>query len=162
MSTLGHRIDSRPRDRRCASASTLYVTNPWTPTPRTIATRLYEAFDAGDVAAVDTLFAPDLVDHNPAPGVPSAIEGMRGLVSAVATAFTNPVHHIDYQAQTDDGWVVTQWTMTGTHPGPWFGTPANGRDVSFSGTDLVRVVDGRMTEIRHVEQLLQLQAQIAD
>ncbi len=35
------------------------------------------------------------------------------------------------------------------------------RDVSFSGTDIVRVVDGRITEIRHVEQLLQLQARIA-
>ncbi len=34
------------------------------------------------------------------------------------------------------------------------------RDVSFSGTDIVRVVDGRITEIRHVEQLLQLQARI--
>jgi predicted ester cyclase len=39
--------------------------------------------------------------------------------------------------------------------------PASGRDVSFSGTDIVRVVDGRITEIRHVEQLLQLQARIA-
>ncbi len=85
---------------------------------------------------------------------------MRGLVAAVATAFTNPVHHVDYQGETDDGWVVTQWTMTGTQTGPWFGSPATGRVVS-SGTDIVRVVDGRMTEIRHVEQLPQLQAQIA-
>jgi hypothetical protein len=50
--------------------------------------------------------------------------------------------------------------MTGTQTGPWFGSPATGRVVS-SGTDIVRVVDGRMTEIRHVEQLPQLQAQIA-
>lgn len=136
------------------------MTSSTTSTPRAIATSVYAAFDAGDVAAVDRLFAPDLIDHNPTPGAPSAIEGMKGLISAVATAFTNPVHRIDYQAETDDGWVVTQWTMTGTHTGPWFGTPASGRDVSFSGTDLYRVVDGRITEARHVEQLLQLQAQI--
>lgn len=78
----------------------------------------------------------------------------------MTTAFTHPVHHTDYQAETEDGWVVTQWTMTGTHTGPWFGTPASGRDVSFAGTDVVGVVDGRITEVRHVEQLLQLQAQI--
>lgn len=34
------------------------------------------------------------------------------------------------------------------------------RDVSFAGTDIVRVIDGRVVEFWHVEELLQLQAQI--
>lgn len=133
-----------------------------TTTARDIATNAYfDTFDAGDVDAVDTFFAPDLVDHNPTPGAPSPIEGIRGLVAAVRDGFTGTKHTVVYQAETDDGCIVTQWVMTGTHTGPWFGTPASGRDVSFAGTDIVRVVDGRITEIRHVEQLLQLQAQIA-
>ncbi len=129
--------------------------------PRDVVNRLYRAFDTGDVAAVDTLFSPDLIDHNPAPGAADPLDGMRGLITAVRDGFTGTQHEIAYQSETEDGWVVTQWVMTGTHTGDWFGTPASGRDVSFAGTDLARVVDGRITEIRHVEQLLQLQAQIA-
>lgn len=132
-----------------------------TGTSSDVATRMYEIFDSGDVAAVDTLFAPDLVDHNLAPGVPTAIEGMRGLVSAVRRGFTDPRHELVFQQETGDGWVVTHWRMTGKHSGDWFGTPASGRAVSFAGTDIVRVVDGRITEMYHVEELLQLQAQIS-
>lgn len=132
-----------------------------TGTSRDLATRMYEMFDSGDVAAVDTLFAPDLVDHNPAPGAPTAVDGMRGLVSAIRDGFTDARHELVFQEEAGDGWVVTHWRMTGRHTGEWFGTPASGRGVSFAGTDIVRVVDGRITELYHVEELLQLQAQIS-
>jgi steroid delta-isomerase-like uncharacterized protein len=131
-------------------------------TAREIATKLYvEMFDTGDVSAVDRFYAADFIDHNPAPGAPSAIESMRGLVSAIRDGFTDTKHTVVYQAETDDGCIVTQWVMTGKHTGPWFGTPATGRDVSFAGTDIVRVTDGRVVELWHVEELLQLQAQIS-
>ncbi|WP_396654133.1 ester cyclase [Microbacterium sp. PRC9] len=39
--------------------------------------------------------------------------------------------------------------------------PPTGKDVSIYGIDLARVVDGRIVEIRHVEELLQLQMQLA-
>jgi predicted ester cyclase len=113
------------------------------------------------VAAVDTLYAPDLVDHNLAPGAPNAIDAMRGLVAAGRDAFTNPRHELLFQEETGDGWVVNHWRMTAQHTGNSFGTPASGRDVSFTGTDIVRVVHGRITEVHHVEELLQLQAQIS-
>jgi steroid delta-isomerase-like uncharacterized protein len=132
-----------------------------TSTALDVATRTYEMFDSGDVAAVDTLYAPDFVDHNPAPGAPSALDGLRGLVAALRDGFTNSRHELLFQQETGDGWVVNHWRMTGKHTGDWFGTPASGRDVSFTGTDIVRVVDGRITENYHVEELLQLQAQIS-
>ena len=127
---------------------------------RDVPTRLFAAFDAGDVAAVDLLVSPDLLDHNPPPGATSAIEGMKMMVAAMRDGFTNAHHEVVYQAETDDGWVVSQWVITGTHTGPWFGVPPTGRDVSISGIDLARVVDGRIVEIRHVEELLQLQMQL--
>jgi predicted ester cyclase len=127
---------------------------------RDVPTRLFAAFDAGDVAAVDLLVSPDAVDHNPPPGATSAIEGMKMMVVAMSEGFTNAHHEVVYQAETDDGWVVSQWVVTGTHTGPWFGVPATGRDVSISGIDLARVVDGRIVEVRHVEELLQLQMQL--
>jgi predicted ester cyclase len=50
--------------------------------------------------------------------------------------------------------------MTGTNSGPWFGATATGRDVTFVGTDIVRIVDRRIVEMRHVEELLQLHQQL--
>ncbi|MFD8229880.1 ester cyclase [Streptomyces massasporeus] len=128
--------------------------------PRAVAARLYDLFDAGDVAALDHILSPDLVDHNPVPGSASGIDGMRMLVAAVREGFTGSRHELVYQGETDDGWVVSHWRMTAEHTGDWFGTPATERSVSFTGTDLVRVTDGKITEIRHVEELFQLHQQL--
>ncbi|WP_223885138.1 ester cyclase [Nocardia colli] len=64
------------------------------------------------------------------------------------------------RAELPDGWVVNHWRMTATHTGDVFGVPASGRPVSLTGTDIVRVVDGRIAEIYHVEERLQLQMQV--
>ena len=128
---------------------------------KAIAARVYELFDAGDVAGLDEVIDQRMVDHNPVPGASSGIDGMRALVAAVREGFTDPRHELLYQADTEDGWVVNHWRMTGTHTGTWFGTPPTGREVSFTGTDIVRVPEDKITEIRHVEELLQLQQQLS-
>ena len=118
-----------------------------------VATRNYVLYDTGDVAGVDEVFAPDLIDHNPVAGAPSAIDGMRFLVGAVRDGFTGTRHEIVFQQELQGGWVVHHWRMTATHTGDAFGLPASGRPVSFTGTDIVKVVDGLITEIYHVEDL---------
>jgi predicted ester cyclase len=127
---------------------------------RAVAARVYELFDAGDVAGLDDVLDSRLVDHNPVPGAASGIDGMRALVAAIRDGFTDTHHELLYQADPGDGWVVSHWRMTGTHTGDWFGTPATGRKVSITGTDIVHVPDDKITEIRHVEELMQLQQQL--
>ena len=127
---------------------------------RAVAARVYEIFDNGDVAGLDEVIDGRMVDHNPVPGAKSGIDGMRTLVAAVRDGFPDAHHELLYQADPGDGWVVTHWRMTGTHTGNWLGTPATGRKVSVTGTDIVRVPDDKITEIRHVEELLQLQQQL--
>ncbi|MFC0542729.1 ester cyclase [Kutzneria chonburiensis] len=126
----------------------------------TVPVRIYQLFDDGDVAGIDDVVAPDMIDHNPVPGAETGIDGLRLLVAAVRDGFTGTRHEVIYQGETADGWTVCQWRMTGTHTGPWFGTAATGRAVSFTGIDLMRVVDGKVTELRHAEELLQLTAQL--
>jgi len=128
---------------------------------RAVAARVYELFDSGDVSGLDAVFDSRLVDHNPVPGTASGIDGMRALVSAIRDGFTDTHHELLYQADPGDGWVVSHWRMTGTHTGDWFGVPPTGRKVSITGTDIVRVPDDKITEIRHVEELMQLQQQLA-
>ncbi|MFI6998265.1 ester cyclase [Nocardia sp. NPDC050175] len=125
-----------------------------------VATRNYTLYDTGDVAGVDEVFASDLIDHNPVAGIASGIEGKRFLIGEVRDGFTGTRHEIVFQQELPDGWVVSHWRMTATHTGDAFGLSASGRPISLTGTDIVRVLDGRITEIYHVEDLLQLQWQL--
>ncbi|MEZ2389692.1 ester cyclase [bacterium RCC_150] len=131
-----------------------------TTTPLRVAARNLELYDTGNVDGVDEVFSPDLVDHNPV-GAASAIDGMRTLVAAVRDGFTGTQHRILFNQELPEGWVVLHWQMTGTHTGDAFGFAASGKPVAINGTDIVRVVDGKITEIYHVEELLKLTQQLS-
>jgi len=107
------------------------------------------------------VFAPDLIDHNPAGDAASAIDGMRALIAAVRDGFTDTQHRILFQQELPGGWVVLHWRMTATHTGDAFGFPASGNPVDINGCDIMRVVDGKITEIYHVEELLKLTQQMS-
>ena len=54
------------------------------------------------------------------------------------------------------------WTFRGTHLGELPGLPPpGGRRVELSGIDVVRVVDGRVAETWHVEEMARLRDQLA-
>jgi SnoaL-like polyketide cyclase len=53
------------------------------------------------------------------------------------------------------------WQITAIHTGDAFGFPASGKPVAINGNDIMRVVNGKITEIYHVEELLKLTQQIS-
>ncbi|MFE7931273.1 ester cyclase [Streptomyces sp. NPDC057456] len=132
-----------------------------TTTALRVAARELELYDAGDVAGADEVFAPDLIDHNPAFGAVSGIDGMRALIAATRDGFTDRQHRILFQEELPGGWVVLQWRMTATHTGDAFGFAASGNPVDFQGQDIMRIVDGKISEIYHVEEMLKLTQQIS-
>jgi ketosteroid isomerase-like protein len=125
-----------------------------------VAFRELELYDTGDVAGSDEVFAPDLVDHNAAPGTSSAIDGMRALITEVRDGFTDTQHRVLFAEELPGGWVVLHWRMTAVHTGEAFGLAASGNPVDINGCDITHVVDGKITEIYHVEELLKLTQQI--
>lgn len=132
-----------------------------TSTALRVAFRELELYDTGNVAGADEVFAPDLIDHNGAPGTASAIDGMRTSIAAVRDGFTDTQHRILFHQELSGGRVVIHWQMTATHTGEAFGFPASGKPVAINGIDIFRVVDGKITEISHVEELLKLIQQIS-
>jgi predicted ester cyclase len=126
-----------------------------------VAFRELELYDTGDVEGADEVFAPNLIDHNASPGAASAIDGMRTLIATVRDGFTDTQHRILFHRELSDGWVVLHWLMTATHTGDAFGFSASGNRVAINGNDIMRVVDGKITEIYHVEELLKLTQQIS-
>ncbi len=104
-----------------------------------------EVWNGGKIDVIDEIITPDAVDHNPNPGQPPGSEGVKWLVRAFRAAF--PDLHFDVQEQIAEGdKVVSRWVVSGTQQGEFFGIPATGKRVSISGMDIVRVVDGKMTE----------------
>ena len=104
-----------PRPRRAAA----------TLTPRALVRRLHEIWNTGDLAAVDEVYAEDFVGHfPPSSHLPDrrGRDGAREGIRRAKIAF--PDWHEAVEAMVTEGnMVVTRYTSTGTHRGPFRGLP---------------------------------------
>src|SRR5256714_5055831 len=102
-----------------------------TTTPRAAVRRLHEAWNTGDLAAVDEIYAEDFVGHfPPSSHLPDrrARAGAREGIERARAAF--PAWHEAIEAVVAEGnTVVTRYTSTGTHRGHSRAIPPTGRPV---------------------------------
>ena len=104
-----------------------------------------EGFVQGNVAALDSIIAADVVDHNPLPGQGTGRQGFKDLITTIRGAF--PDFHITIEDQVSEGdKVVTRITNTGTHKGEFLGIPATNKQVSLSMIHLDRFSNGLVVE----------------
>jgi predicted ester cyclase len=66
-----------------------------------------------------------------------------------------PDLHFTVEAQIAEGdMVVTRWTARGTHRGKFQSVPATGRKIRLAGTDIDRIIGGKVVECwAHVDEL---------
>ena len=100
---------------------------------RDVSAAVSEAIGAGDYDAINRLFAPEL-----------AADFCRTL-AAYKEAFpdfagTNELYIVEGDH------VATRWVYHGTHKGTFAGIPATGKQVTFTGMSIDRVVDGKIVE----------------
>lgn len=102
--------------------------------------------NAGEIdAAMDTLFAVDAVDHDPAPGQGPGREGYRSFFRTLTTAF--PDAHLEPLTMVvDDDNVAFAYTLTGTHRGEFQGVAATGRRIEVRGVQIGRFANGQIVE----------------
>ncbi len=105
-----------------------------------------EKINAGEIdAAVDTLFAVDALDHDPAPGQGPGREGFRTFFHALATGF--PDAHLEPAALVaDDEHVSLAYTLTGTHQGDFNGIAPTGKKIEARGLQIGRFANGQIVE----------------
>jgi predicted ester cyclase len=121
--------------------------------------QIEDIWGAGRTELVAGNYAADVVDHMPVPGQPPG----RGALVDVVTAFRAGIADLrmDLHATLVAGdFGVDVWTLTGTHAGQLLGQPATGKPIAISGIDMVRVADGRICEMWHVEEMGPLMQQI--
>jgi steroid delta-isomerase-like uncharacterized protein len=127
---------------------------------KALARRVFdEVWTQGNLDVIDELFASDCTSFDPVNGEVRGPAGVRGLISMYRTAFPDTRMTILHQLAERD-WVATHWTATGTHQGELMGIPPTGTQVTVSGVQLMRVVDGKIVEGTGVFDALGLLQQI--
>ena len=113
------------------------------------ATKLFHAgWDRGDFAVLDEMIPADALDHSTIPGKspekgPASFKSIIGMFRAAIPDIKLTVD--DEIAEGDK--VCHRWTLKGTHTGtPLFGVPASGKVLTFGGTTIVRIKNGKVAE----------------
>jgi steroid delta-isomerase-like uncharacterized protein len=104
-----------------------------------------EAWNKGNVAAVDEFMAADYVDYPIPSGLPPGTEGLKQTISTYRTAFP------DLKATLDDIFaegdrVAYRWSTRGTHLGEWLGIPPTGYHMAATGITVFRIAGGKVVE----------------
>ncbi|MEU1199981.1 ester cyclase [Streptomyces sp. NPDC005813] len=109
-------------------------------------TAFAEAVVTGNLDTLDTVVAPDSVDHDPAPGQVQGPDGYKAMFGELRTAFPDLHVEVEHLLATDDE-LAFAYTITGTHLGPIRGHPATGKKVSYRGMQISRFdSDGKLVE----------------
>jgi len=104
-----------------------------------------EIYNSNELASLTEVLAGDLL-------TPKIMSGMKpGLEGARQVHATTLIGMPDWHTRIDDligeaDKVVARITMTGTHTGDFWGIPATGRRVEFTGIYIVRIADGKIVE----------------
>jgi len=110
---------------------------------------LEEMWGRGRLELADELYAPGYVDHavrGPEPQTVLGPEGIKAAVRAFRAAFPDLAYTVE-ETMAERDLVMARFSARGTHTGAAFlGVEPTGREVAYTGTDINRIVDGRIVE----------------
>ncbi len=105
-----------------------------------------EAMNTGDLSVLDSVMAPDYIEHTPDESVEgTGIAALKESYTIMRTAF--PDVHVEVINATAEGdRVMIHQTFTGTNTGLFAGMPPTGKAVKSDAVDIFAVKDGKITE----------------
>lgn len=107
---------------------------------------LEEAIHTGNVALLDDVTRPDVIDHNPDPDMKPGREGIKAAFAGLRTALPDARFVIEDVISEGDK-AVCRVTTRATHRGPFMGFAPTGRVISYTVIDILRFSDdGKLME----------------
>jgi hypothetical protein len=107
----------------------------------------------GDLTLTDKIIAEDFVAHAaPLTGTGSDLirgrEALNGWVSGIHAILHDLSFEIEVGPIADDDYMAVRWRARGTYGGgfPGAAPDAVGREITFTGTDTLRIADGMLAE----------------
>ena len=110
----------------------------------------------GQVELLKEIFAAEATENGEALDVDAFEQG----VVRWREIFPDFQVHIDEMIKVGDDRVVTRVTYTGTQVLPWAGLPATNKTTKVIGIDIFRLADGKITELWHSADHLELAIQL--
>jgi predicted ester cyclase len=129
---------------------------------KAIVRRMFEElFNRQNLAVVDELASSDFVHRGPGTRVLRGAEFFNQIKSRILfLAFPNLQFTIEDLIAEGD-MVVTRWNIRGTHRGEFMGLPPTSNQVTWSGINITRVVEGKLVEDWVEQDTLGLMQQLA-
>ena len=104
-----------------------------------------EGLHKKNLGIMDELISPNFVNHSAPAGIPPTRDGYRQYVEMLLASF--PDIYLDIEDLIAEGdKVVVRYTVRGTHRGSFMGLPPSGKQFSFTGIGIQRIVDGKFVD----------------
>jgi ketosteroid isomerase-like protein len=110
--------------------------------------KVYRAIETGDVSALDTLFADDVIDHNGGANNTDVVgkDSVKAMLSQMHNYFDGlKMEMLHHGISADGQYHYSTVRMTGTSKANPWGMP-EGMKVNHTGVDVVKIKDGKCTE----------------
>jgi len=122
--------------------------------------RYFEAIDQPNASPnlLDEYVDPHIVVHDPPPGFPTDLEGLKKQFTMFQTS-TPGYHTVDVLIAEGDK-VAGRITGYGTHEGDLLGIPRTGKKIRMSGMVIWRIKRGKIVEAWGVNDTLSLLQQL--
>lgn len=101
-----------------------------------------EVFNKHNTAMIDSLVAPDYVEHCIEPGYTPDRAGLKKSFDDFIKSMPDMHTQVNFMV-ADSDYVTVQYTFTGTNTGSMMGMPATGKKVNIDGVDIVRFKNGK-------------------
>ncbi|HET9588850.1 MAG TPA: ester cyclase [Anaerolineales bacterium] len=112
---------------------------------KNIVRRYQEIYNSNDLDSLREVAAEDLLTPKIMPGLKPGLEGAKEVHARTLIGMPDWHTAIDELIAEGDK-VVARITMSGTHTGDFWGMPATGKRVEFTGIYIVRIAGGKIVE----------------
>jgi steroid delta-isomerase-like uncharacterized protein len=121
--------------------------------------RLYDAFNAGDLKAIDEALSANVVDFLPLKGQTPGVEGFKERLTRLRNSF--PDLSFTIKTIIAEGDIVAERaTLRGTHLGKFMGVPATGKQVRGTMMAFNKFANGKVVERGRIINVFGLVRQI--
>ncbi|HEX6384664.1 MAG TPA: ester cyclase [Anaerolineae bacterium] len=105
----------------------------------------WQVYNETTVELLDDILAPTYVGHVNGRDIPGAAAA-KTFISAFKSAFPDARFTIQDRIEAGDK-VVTRWTATGTHGGPFLGAEPSNRRINTQGITIFQLAGGKILEL---------------
>lgn len=110
-----------------------------------VTNKLGEAVSTGNLQALNDIFAPNVVDHDPAPDQGRGPKGFVDFFTTLRTAFPDLKVTVDHIVQ-DENNLAMAYQIHGTHKGDFLGIAPTGKTITARGMQIGRYENGKIVE----------------